>query len=99
MEFRKSAMVKLGNASRTGSYLGIPSEGKEFVGVTPDLMGITLKGGRVEVIGGKADGTDIVDGVVEANQHVIIHPPVALKPHRYHTLVSPNPALLRMGMV
>lgn len=94
-----SAMVKLGNASRTGSYLGIPSTGKDEVMVTQDLMGIRLRAGRVEAVGGKSDGTTIEDKIVDANQQVLIYPPVALNPRQYHILLTCNPALLRYGMV
>jgi len=43
------------------------------------------------------DGELIEDGVISANQTVLIKPNIRLSPSRYHALVSHNPALGLMG--
>lgn len=91
-----SAIVKLGTGSRTGGPLGIPSNGAEFVSTTSDHMGIQMKAGRVVKL---KDGNTLSDGIINANQKVIVYPAVTLNPKRYTILVSYNPELLEYGEV
>lgn len=83
--------------------LGLNSADKNYVEATNNLMGLRLSMGRVVLVGGKADGQELLSSsaegiVVEANQQVLIYPAATLNPIKYQTLISVNPVLLHTGM-
>lgn len=90
-----NSVVKLGAQP---AKLGLTAADKHNTETTNSLMGIRIKAGEVIIVGGKSDGEHITDGIVEANQQVIIYPAATLKPIKYQTFVSINPELLLHGM-
>lgn len=94
-----NAMVRVCTPSKTGGYLGIPPELRQVVQSTGDQLCARLPAGKIEVVSGKLEGTMIEDGIVEANQSVVIHLPAALSTSRYQVVVSYNPELVRHGVV
>lgn len=93
-----ASLVRLG-PGKSGGPLGITSHGIEHTILTPSMRAIRFKAGTITRIGGKHDGEQVEDGVVEANQTVLIELPTPLSPRRYELMVSYNPELLRHGTV
>jgi hypothetical protein len=91
-----SAFIRLGPGT-SGGPLGIPSEGAEYVRLTSNMQGVLMKAPDALCVGGKNDGT--LTSIIEANQTVIIRPPVLLQPRRFETIVSVNPELILNGTV
>lgn len=93
-----AAIVRLG-PGKSGGPLGIPTEGLEHTILTPNMLALRFKQGKVTRLGGKQDGEEIADGIIEANQTVIVEMPVPLKPRKYEVITSYNPKLLYHGIV
>lgn len=93
-----AAIVRLG-PGKSGGPLGIPSEGLDHTILTPNMLALRFKHGTVTRLGGKQDGETITDGIIEANQTVLIEMPVMLRPRKYEVITSYNPNLLKHGIV
>lgn len=100
MAARNSALVKLLTSSRVGGPLGIPADANpELYDFTLDAMGVRVAAGKCVVVGGQNDGSTISDGLVQANQKVIVYPALDLRPDRYTLLLGYNNALAEHGTV
>ena len=93
-----ASLVRLG-PGKSGGPLGITSHGADHTILTATMRSIRFKHGEIVRIGGKHDGESIEDGIIEANQTVIIYPVTKLQPRRYEILTSYNPDLLKNGIV
>jgi len=92
-----SAFVKIVSTSGTGSYLGIPANGKGLFKGTKDGMG--LRSHARALISSKEDDSSEEITEVKLNQLVKLVPPVQLKPKRYTVIVGFNPKLAEYGVV
>lgn len=92
-----SAFLKLTTTSRTGSYLGIPSEAKDLVRPASDNMGVVIAAAHAEVLSGDQKGELVTE--VKTNQVVRIRPCVQLNPYKYTILQGYNPRLAEYGAV
>lgn len=88
-----SALVKLlGNPG----HFKLTGEARNKVKVHPkDKLCLLVEAG--EVINLK-DGEPIEEGIIQANQTVLVKPNVPLVPSKYHALVSYNPELALSGI-
>jgi hypothetical protein len=79
----QSALVKLiGNLG----LFTVKGEDKDKVRIHPqDKMCLLVDAGEVTSL---KDGSIVEDGIISANQTVLIRPNVSLVPHKYHALVS-----------
>ena len=89
-----SAILKL--VARAG-YLGVTGDEIEKVYTTVDKMGLCVPAGKIIRVGGKLDGEAIDDGIIEANQTVVIFPGVTINPRKYNVITSYNAALAKAG--
>ena len=75
----------------------VSSEDKDKVRIHPhDKMCIVVDAGSIINV---KDGMEIEDGIIQANQTVIIKPNVSLTPSKYHALVGFNSELSLMGAI
>ena len=56
-----AAIVRLG-PGKSGGPLGIPSDGLEHTILTPNMLALRFKAGKIERIGGQNDVTEQDDG-------------------------------------
>ena len=89
------AIIKLGD----GRPLKVVGGQANFVKSNPDFMGVRLLKTQVYKLGGREDGMEIKDNIIEAKQAVMIYPDINMQVKNYQFLVSYNPDLLEYGTV
>lgn len=93
-----NALIKIG-PGLNGGPLGLGAEAQNVAKLSPDMLGIRIPHGDVTRLTGAQAGTLIEDGVIEANQRVLIMPFPKSKARTYQIIVSYNPKLLEYGSV
>ncbi len=93
-----NALIKLG-PGLSGGPLGLGKEAIPVAKLSPDMLSIRLPHGEVTILSGTKAGAANADGVVEANQRVLIKPYPESKARTYQIIVSYNPKLLEYGSV
>lgn len=92
------SIYKLG-PGLAGGPLGFGAEAIPFATLAPDMNSIRFPAGKIVLLSGASAGTEITDGIVEANQKVFISPPRPSKARQYTIGTSYNPELLKYGTV